>query len=81
MDVNKNQSGICVTMTTLNKTIRYYREYLSYIETLAKPMSDEQKEQLNQILSAQLTLLVALKRDSKLGGFSINWVLKLSTQS
>ena len=60
-------------MKELTKTINDYKDYLEYIKTLAKPLDDEQKKQLNDILSAQLSLLVALKRDSNLGSFNINW--------
>lgn len=60
-------------MKELRKTIRDYKEYLDGIEVLAKPLDEEQKKQLNDILSAQLTLLVSLKRDSNLGGVSIDF--------
>ena len=61
-------------MKPLNKTIKDYKAYLDIIATLAKPLDDEQKEQLNTILEVQLSLLIALKRDSHLGKYSINWL-------
>lgn len=59
----------------LNKTIKDYKDYLDMIAVLAKPLDEDQKEQLNTILEVQLSLLVALKRDSNLGKYSINWLM------
>lgn len=61
-------------MKPLNKTIKDFKDYLDTIATLAKLLDAEQKEQINTILEVQLSLLVALKRDSKLGSYSINWL-------
>lgn len=61
-------------MKKINKTIKDYKDYLDVIAILAKPLDDEQKEQLNTILEVQLSLLIALKRDSSLGSYSINWL-------
>lgn len=58
---------------TLNKTIKDYKDYLDIIQTLSKPLDSEQKKQLNTILESQLTLLVALKRDTGLGRISIDF--------
>ena len=64
------------TMKPLNKTIKDFKDYLDGIATLAKPLNSEQKEDLNNILKVQLSLLVALKRDSELGRRSIKIIKK-----
>ena len=63
-------------MKPLNKTIKDFKDYLDGIATLAKPLNSEQKEDLNNILKVQLSLLVALKRDSELGRRSIKIIKK-----
>lgn len=62
-----------MSMSKISKTIRDYKSYLDGIEKLAKPLDEEQKEQLNTILSSQLTLLVCLKQASHLGSVSLNF--------
>lgn len=53
--------------------INNYKAYLDGIEKLSRPLDKKQKEQLKTILSAQLTLLVSLKKASKLGEVTLNW--------
>lgn len=60
----------------LTKTIADYKTYLDILEKLAKPLSSEQKEQLNTILTSQLSLLIALKQDSGLGRVDVDYLLR-----
>lgn len=49
------------------KVIKDLKLYLDEIERLSKPLEKEQKEQLENILSVVLTLLISLKKASNLG--------------
>jgi len=49
--------------------------YLEHIDTLSKKLPVKQQKELENILTVILGLLVALKRDSRLGRFFFTWVI------
>lgn len=49
------------------KVINDYKIYLDEIDRLSKNLSLKQKKELENILKVNLTMLVALKKSSKLG--------------
>lgn len=44
-------------------------KYLEHIENLSKTLSKDKKEELRNIISVILTLLVSLKKSSRLGNY------------
>ena len=56
-------------MRVIKDTIKY----LEYIKKLSKSLPPDKKEQLENILSAQLTLLILLKKGSNLGTYKFSW--------
>jgi hypothetical protein len=52
------------------KEIKDLIGYLEGIDTLSKTLAPDQKKSLANIISVVLTLIVSLKRDSKLGKVS-----------
>jgi len=48
-------------------------KYLEHLDTLSKPLSKDQRAQLEGILSTILSLLVHLKRSSNLGKTVFPW--------
>lgn len=51
----------------MKKLVQDYKDYLDWIEDAAKHLSKDQQENLETILSSQLTLLVSLRKGSNLG--------------
>ena len=52
------------------KVAQELKDYITHMETLAKALPQEKQDELAQIFSVVLTLLVSLKRDSKMGRFT-----------
>lgn len=57
---------------SIKRVVKDFQEYLYNIEELSKPLSVEQKSVLENVLAVQLAMLVAFKRDSKLGEVSFS---------
>jgi len=54
-------------MRKLKQTVKDYKFYLDRIEELGLELSKENQEVLENVLSVQLAMLIAFKRDSNLG--------------
>lgn len=56
------------------KTIQDFKAYLDEVENLSKNLNEEQKKELENILSVVLTLIICLKKESNLGQYNINFI-------
>lgn len=55
------------------KEIKDTIKYLEHIENLSKTLPKDKKDELRNIISVLLTLLVSLKQSSKLGTYKFTW--------
>ena len=55
---------------SIKRVVKDFQGYLCDIEELSKPLSEKQQAVLENVLAVQLAMLVAFKRDSKLGKVS-----------
>ncbi|MBL0320522.1 MAG: hypothetical protein IPP74_14700 [Alphaproteobacteria bacterium] len=62
------------TMRDIKKTIRDFKGYLDEIGKLAENCSPEQQKGLDNILKVQLTMMVSLRKASKLGEISLSFL-------
>lgn len=55
------------------KVTKDLQTYLGEIDKLAKSLPKEKRSELENILSVMLTLLVSLKKSSRLGKINFDW--------
>lgn len=61
---------------SVKKVTNDFKKYLDDIELLSRPLDNSQKDDLETILSVQLSLLIAFKLNSNLGGFYTEHLLR-----
>lgn len=63
-----------MVMKTTEKIIDDYKGYLDVILGLSKGLSVDQREALDTILKTQITLLVCMRKESRLGEIVSNFL-------